>query len=231
MSVYSRKFSFLVIFEHLHINTNVLITQGYNELFYEAKWDKWYRKNNGSIILPSDYLKRDIFKKTDKCSKVKLYDFLKEISPEYSLEGLMLKLKLQYFATWCEELTHWKRPWCWERLKAGEGDNRGWDGSMTSPTQWTWVWVNSELVMDREAWHAAVRGVAKSRTGLTDWTELNSFMKGLLKQYLLLHLMILKYAMGKDVGVFLVLFSCLAEGSLTEVKRGLHNGNPLDKVA
>ena len=46
---------------------------------------------------------------------------LKEISPEYSLEGLMLKLKLQYLATWCEELTHWKRPWCWERLKAGEG--------------------------------------------------------------------------------------------------------------
>ena len=51
----------------------------------------------------------------------------KEISPEYSsLEGLMLKLHL---ATWCEELTHWKRPWFWERLKAGgERDNRGWDG-------------------------------------------------------------------------------------------------------
>ena len=49
---------------------------------------------------------------------------LKEISPEYSLEGLMLKLKLQYLTTWCEELTHWKRPWCWERLKAGEeGDD------------------------------------------------------------------------------------------------------------
>ena len=47
-------------------------------------------------------------------------------------------------ATWCEELTHWKRPWCWERLKAGgEGDDRGWDGLMASPTQWTWVWVNS----------------------------------------------------------------------------------------
>ena len=47
-------------------------------------------------------------------------------------------------ATWCEELTHWKRPWCWERLKAGgEGDGRGWDGWMASPTQWTWVWVNS----------------------------------------------------------------------------------------
>ena len=47
-------------------------------------------------------------------------------------------------ATWCEELTHWKRPWCWEWSKAGgEGDNRGWDGWMASLTQWTWVWVNS----------------------------------------------------------------------------------------
>ena len=47
-------------------------------------------------------------------------------------------------ATWCKELIHWKRPWCWERLKAGgEGDDRGWDGWMASSTQWTWVWVNS----------------------------------------------------------------------------------------
>ena len=47
-------------------------------------------------------------------------------------------------ATWCEELTHWKRPWCWERLKArGEGDNGGWDGWMASPTQWTWAWASS----------------------------------------------------------------------------------------
>ena len=45
----------------------------------------------------------------------------------------------------CEELTHLKRPWCWERLKAGgEGDDRGWDGWMASLIQWTWVWVNSE---------------------------------------------------------------------------------------
>ena len=42
-----------------------------------------------------------------------------------------------------EELTHWKRPWCWERLQEGVGDNRGWDGCMASPSQWTWVWVNS----------------------------------------------------------------------------------------
>ena len=65
---------------------------------------------------------------------------LNEISPEYSLERLMLKLKLQTLNTWCEKPTHWKRPWCWERLEAwGEGDDRRWDGWMASLTQWTWV--------------------------------------------------------------------------------------------
>ena len=59
------------------------------------------------------------------------------------MEWLMVMLKLQFLDTWCEELIHWKRPWCWERLKAGgEGDNRGWDGWMASLTQWTWVWVD-----------------------------------------------------------------------------------------
>ena len=68
---------------------------------------------------------------------------LKEISPEYSLEGLILSWNCNTLATRCEELTHWKRPWCWERLNAGgEGDDRGWDGCMASPTQWTWVWVS-----------------------------------------------------------------------------------------
>ena len=69
---------------------------------------------------------------------------LKEISPGCSLEGLMLRLKLNTLATWYEELTHWKRPWCWERLRAGrEGDDRGWDGWMASLIRWTWVWVDS----------------------------------------------------------------------------------------
>ena len=44
---------------------------------------------------------------------------------------------------WWEELSHWKRPWCWVRLKAGEGDDRGQDGWMASLTQWTWVWASS----------------------------------------------------------------------------------------
>ena len=69
---------------------------------------------------------------------------LKEISPEYSLQGLILKWNSNTLATWCEELTHLKRLWCWERLKAGgEGDDRGWDGWIALRTQWTWVWVNS----------------------------------------------------------------------------------------
>ena len=68
---------------------------------------------------------------------------LKEISPECSLVRLMLKLKLQCF-TWCKELTHLKRPWCWERLRAGgEEDDGGWDGLMASLTRWTRVWVDS----------------------------------------------------------------------------------------
>ena len=61
-------------------------------------------------------------------------------------------------ATWCEELTHWKRPSCWERLKmGGEGDDRGWDSWMASPTRWTWVWVNSG-----SWWWAGKPGVLQS---------------------------------------------------------------------
>ena len=76
-------------------------------------------------------------------------------------------------ATWCEELTHLKRPWCWERLKAGEqGDNRGWDDWMASPTQWIWVWVNSG-----SWWWTGRPGVPQfmgSRTVGHDWaTEMN----------------------------------------------------------
>ena len=98
---------------------------------------------------------------------------VREISLECSLEGLMLSSNSNTLATWCEELTHWKTPWCWERLKAvGKGDNRGWDGWMASLTPWTWVWVNS-----KSWWWSGKPGVLQS-IGLQrvrhDWvTELN----------------------------------------------------------
>ena len=97
---------------------------------------------------------------------------LKEISPEYSLEELMLKLKLQYFGHLMWVMTHWKRPWCWERLKAvGEGDDRGWGGWMASLTRWTWVWVNSG-----SCWWTGSPDVLQSMgsqswTWMSNWTE------------------------------------------------------------
>ena len=101
---------------------------------------------------------------------------LKEISPEYSLEGLMLKLKLQYFGH-----LMWRTDSFEKTLMLGEIEGRwrrGWqriNGWMASPTQWTWVLVNSRSWWwNREAWCAAVHGVAKSQTQLSNWaTEVN----------------------------------------------------------
>ena len=100
---------------------------------------------------------------------------LKEISPGCSLEGLMLKLKLRYFGHLIRIVDSLENTLCWEGLRAGgKGDDRGWDGWMASRTQWAWVWVNSgSWWWDREAWCAAIHGVAKSQTRLSDWTELN----------------------------------------------------------
>ena len=81
---------------------------------------------------------------------------LKEISPEYSLEGLMLKLKFQHFGHLMRRLIR-KDPDAGERLKVGEGEDRGWDGWRASPTWWTWVWANS-----RSWWWAGRPGVLQS---------------------------------------------------------------------
>ena len=86
---------------------------------------------------------------------------LKESVPNIHWKDWCWSWNSNTLATWCEELTHLKRPWCWQRLKAGrEGDDRGWDVWMASPTQWTQV--------------AVVHGVAESdTTEQLNWTELN----------------------------------------------------------
>ena len=102
------------------------------------------------------------------------HSILKEIRPEYSLEGLMLKLKRQYFGHQMWRTDSLEKTLKWERLKAGgKGGYRGWDGWMGSPTQWTWVWVNSG------SWWWTGRasvlqsiGSQRSQTWLSDWTEL-----------------------------------------------------------
>ena len=101
---------------------------------------------------------------------------LKEISPGCSLKELMLKLKLQYFGHWWEELPYLKRSWCWERLRArGEGDDGGWDCWIASLTQGTWVWVDSG-----NWWWTGRPGLlqfmgSQSQTWLSNWTELNCY--------------------------------------------------------
>ena len=104
---------------------------------------------------------------------------LKEINTEYSLEELMLRLKLQSFDHRCKELTHGKRPWCWERLKAGwEGDDRGLDGGMASLTQWTWVWASSG-----RWWRTGKPGVLQSM-GSQNWTQLRDWTTTVLSSQL-----------------------------------------------
>ena len=101
---------------------------------------------------------------------------LKEISPGCSLEGVMLKLKLQYFGHLMQRVDSLEKTWCLEGLGAGgEGDDRGWDGRMASPTWWAWVWVNSESL-----WWTGRPGMLQfmgsQRVGY-DWaTELKIFL-------------------------------------------------------
>ena len=85
-------------------------------------------------------------------------------------------------ATWCEELTHWKRPSCWERLKMeGEGGDRGWDGWMASLTQWTWVWSSS-----RNWWWTGKLGMLQSLGSQRFWKLLSSCTEQWTESFMML---------------------------------------------
>ena len=107
---------------------------------------------------------------------------LNEINPEYSSEGLVLKLKLQYFGRLMGRANSLEQTLIWERLKAGGvGDNRGWDGWMASPTQWIWVWASSGRY-----WRTGKSGVLQSmglqRVG-HDWGLNNNLLIASFKHW------------------------------------------------
>ena len=116
---------------------------------------------------------------------------LEEISPEYSLEGLMLKLKLQYFGHLIWRADSFEKTLMLGRLRAGgEGDDRGWYGWMASPTQWMGLGGLWELVTDRRPGVLRFTGL-QSRTQLSDWTELNRCLK--IQQQLAILLKVLMF--------------------------------------
>ena len=119
----------------------------------------------------------------------------KEIQPVHLKDVLSVHWKewcwswnANTLATWWEELTHWKRSWCWGRLGAGgEGDDRGWGGWMASPIQWTWVWVGSG-----SWWWTGRPDVLRfmglpSRTPLSNWTDLSCFIFAMQQNDVLSH--------------------------------------------
>ena len=97
---------------------------------------------------------------------------------------------------WPPDVKNWKRPWCWERLKAGgEGDDRGWDGWKASLTRWTWVWVSSG-----SWWRTGKPGVLQSM-GSQSWTRLNNWTE--LKRHFVCHTeFIKKYQLSFPIFAF-----------------------------
>ena len=96
---------------------------------------------------------------------------IKPVNPKWNQPWIFIgrtDAEVQYSGHWMQRTNYWKRPWCWERLRAGgEGDDRGWDGWMASLTQWTWVWENS-----RRQWRTRKPGVLQSMGSQRVWHSL-----------------------------------------------------------
>ena len=139
----------------------------YKESWAPKNWCFWTVVLEKSLESPMD------------CKEIQPAYILKEISPEYSLEGLMLKLKLQYFGHLMQRTGSLEKTLMlgkiegrrrgWQRMRWLDGPSNGWTDTTDMSLSRLW-----EVVMDREAWRAAVHGVAKSRTRLSNWTKLNS---------------------------------------------------------
>ena len=120
----------------------------------------WEWDHKESWVLKNWCFQTVVLKKTQESwtARRSSQSILKEINPEYSLEGLMLKLKLQYFGHLMWRADSLEKSWCWERFRAGgESGNREWDDWMASLTQRTWVWANSGKL-----WRTGKPGVLQS---------------------------------------------------------------------
>ena len=139
------------------------------------RWENWTIKKAEHWI--SDAFKLWCWRRLLKVpwtAKRSNQSILKEINCENSSEGLVLKLKLQYFGHLMP--THWNRSWCCERLTAeGEGGNRWWDCWMASMSQWTWVWANPGRQW-RTGKHGELQSMClQSQTGLKNWTTTRAY--------------------------------------------------------
>ena len=163
----------------------------------------WYQPTISSSVIPFPYTILTNWKEKprnylNRCRKsfwqnpTPIYEQQpkKKASPETGLRGKPVldvhwkdwcwSWNSNTLATWCKELTYWKRPWCWERLKTGgEEVNRGWGGWMASLTQWTWVWVNSGswwwTGRPGVLWFMGLQRVGHDSATELNWTELKLY--------------------------------------------------------